>query len=67
MMTWQAIDTAPKDGTVIITNEGSTCFIDNRPLFGWYLCDSDGYVPSCGNEGISISKLNPNKWMNFPE
>lgn len=40
---WKHIDSAPKNGTVILTNEGTARYVDQKhwgsPVTnGWYLC-----------------------------
>jgi hypothetical protein len=67
-MTWKPISTAPKDGTVILTNEGSGRYVDQRnwgsPVSnGWYLCTASGYIPHCADEGMSVSEMTPRMWM----
>lgn len=65
---WQDISTAPNDGTVILTNEGSAKFVKNKsPKYtGWYLCDKQGDIPKCADEGYHISQIYPQLWMPFP-
>lgn len=67
--TWQTIDTAPKYRP-ILTNLGLAKWVGykngRRFVFGWYLCDSTGYIPYDKVEGIAISKLDmPRIWTEF--
>jgi hypothetical protein len=65
---WQAIETAPKDGTVILTDDG-TCKYDEdyRPSNSkWRLCTLSGFVPSCCEYGYVISEINPVLWQPIP-
>lgn len=69
---WTSMDTAPKDGTVILTDEGTATYVDQKnwgsPVAnGWYLCCSYGEVPSCADEGMSISLIEPKLWTKLPE
>lgn len=69
---WQPINTAPMDGTVVLTDRGTACYVDQRqwgsPVTdGWYLCDSYGDIPSCAEDGMSISSIHPNAWQEMPE
>lgn len=59
-MDWRPIDSAPQDGTVILTNDGT-----GRWSNGWKLCDGDGNIPSCCEEGESISEISPTLWKKF--
>lgn len=67
----QPISTAPKDGTVILTDEGTGCYVDQRnwgsPVRnGWYLCTSQGDIPICADDGMSISEITPKLWIPLP-
>lgn len=69
---WNPISTAPKDGTVILTNEGTGCYVDQRvwgsPVSnGWYLCYTGGYIVSCADDGMAASSMSPKFWMPLPE
>lgn len=64
---WRNIDTAPKDGTVIITDEGTGCYVDQRhwgsPVTnGWYLCAFD-CQPELSYE--CCFGLEPKSWLDF--
>lgn len=67
---WKPIITAPKN-RVILTNEGTACYVDQKnwgsPVTnGWYLCSAEGNIPTCADEGISISAIEPTVWMDIP-
>lgn len=62
MARWRDISTAPKDGTVILTDEGSALW-DER----WYLAKTSGHVPSCGDWGREVSEIEPSVWRPFPD
>lgn len=71
MSNWDPIATAPKNGTVILTDEGTSCYLDQRnwgsPVKnGWYLCFADGNIPCCADDGMSISAIDPKVWMKLP-
>ena len=71
-MNWNLIESAPKDGEVVLTDEGSAKYVDRRrwgsPVTnGWYLCTSDGDIPTCADNGMEISSINPKMWMSMPE
>ena len=68
---WQPIKTAPKD-RVILTNEGTGIYVDQRgwgsPVRnGWYLCTLQGDIPTCAEDGMSVSSIIPKWWMQIPE
>jgi hypothetical protein len=68
---WQDIANAPKD-RVILTNEGTACFVEQRnwgsPVInGWYLCPIDGNILTCADDGMSISSIQPKRWMDIPK
>jgi hypothetical protein len=69
-MFWRPIETAPRDGDVVLTNQGTAKFLKNTDHFriddGWYLSDLEGYIPNCLNNGISVSKIEPRLWMEIP-
>lgn len=67
---WEPIDTAPKDGTVILTTEGTARYVDPKhwgsPITrGWHLCSSSGDIPNCEEEDACL--LSPGAWMTMPE
>lgn len=67
---WQPIATAPKD-KVILTDQGTACYVDQRgwgsPVTnGWYLCDTGDNIPTCADDGMSISAIEPKLWMPMP-
>lgn len=67
---WKPISSAPKD-YVILTDLGFAKFVDQRTYgsaveTGWYICLGDGQIPSCSYDGIDISKINPQWWMDIP-
>jgi hypothetical protein len=69
-MKWAPIETAPQ-GPVILTDRGTARYIDQRgwasPVKnGWYLCEICDYIPECAEEGMSISSIDPKRWMEFP-
>ena len=68
-LSWQPIASAPKD-QVILTNEGTGKFVDQRgwgsPVTnGWYLCDLHGDIPSCAEDGMRVSAIEPKYWMDI--
>lgn len=71
MSSMQPIKSAPRDGTVILT-DGTAKFLDkknwcSRGCNGWYLCDASGNVPSCADDGMSVSNIAPTKWKSLEE
>lgn len=67
MTTLESIDTAPKNGTVILSNEGTVRYMNNtlhlRIDTGWYLCDIGGNIPKCADDGYDISRAFPTRWI----
>lgn len=64
---WLPIATAPKDGTVILTDKGSCAWAAPLEAFthnyhGWYLC-IHGESPQTGDE---IYPVFPTHWMKYP-
>ena len=69
-MPWQPIKTAPRN-RVILTNEGTATYVDQRgwgsPVTnGWYLCTTQGDIPSCAEDGMAISSITPTQWLDIP-
>lgn len=66
-----SIDSAPRDGTVILTNEGFALFLDQKnwgsPVAHgrWASCDPSGFIFDCVDEGPYY--CNPTIWMDVPE
>jgi hypothetical protein len=68
----QPIESAPRDGTVILTNDGVATYVDPKnwgsPVTkGWYTCTTQGDIPSCADYGMSISGISPTHWMPLPD
>ena len=66
--TWQPIETAPRDGTVIISNEGFIKYwdgVDDEWGMTWFLCDIRGFRPN-DNIGYPVQADNPKWWMPVP-
>jgi hypothetical protein len=69
-MNWQPIDTAPKDGTVILTNDGICKYrLKNSPwapkgIEQWLACYYDGNPFTCVEEGPW--ECSPTYWMALP-
>lgn len=67
MLKGQPIETAPRDGTVILTDEGLVRYVSQRywasPVSeGWFQCAPCGYIFDCADNGREISRCNPNAW-----
>jgi hypothetical protein len=60
-MDWLSIVTAPRDGTVVLTNEGTARYVSKER---WAF--TDGNIPSCADNGMDISSLEPTLWMQLP-
>lgn len=60
------ISEAPKDGTVILSNEGPVIWkpYHNSSDF-WYHCTADGYVFSCADDGPFTAS--PSTWIPMPD
>lgn len=69
-MTWQPIETAPKDGTVVILCDGW-----RNPVAGYWDDDADGYpwkfLQKFGAKvelnGFQDGEYGPSHWMPLPE
>lgn len=66
----QPIDTAPRDGTVILTDCGFARFLDARrwasPITeGWVECDPFGHIYECADNGEWY--CSPKLWQPVPE
>lgn len=61
-ITWADMSSAPTDGTVIVTNDGSGKFEDGR----WYLCSPGGDIPACADWGKEVSEIEPTMWFAYP-
>ncbi|MCK9569160.1 hypothetical protein M0R72_09480 [Candidatus Pacearchaeota archaeon] len=70
-MDWLSIVTAPRDGTVVLTDEGTARYVSRdhwaSPVTeGWYLSDTSGNIPSCADNGMGVSSIEPTLWMSLP-
>jgi hypothetical protein len=70
-MDWLSIVTAPRDGTVVLTDEGTARYVSQNhwasPVTdGWYLSDTSGNIPICADNGMGISSIEPTLWMSLP-
>jgi hypothetical protein len=64
------IDTAPRDGTVILTDDGFALYMDSKlwgsPVnSGWVSCFPDGKVFDCADNGSYY--CSPKLWEPVPE
>lgn len=69
-MPWHLIESAPTD-IVILTDKGTARYVDQgdegSPVSkGWYLCQTDGTIPSCAEKGMAVSALQPTRWTHLP-
>jgi hypothetical protein len=62
MSEWKDISTAPRDGSVIISNDG-TCKWSDGQRAGWFLCDANGCIPKDDYFGCEISEIMPTAWL----
>lgn len=65
----QPIETAPTDGTIILTDQGVAMYIDRRfwgspTKDGWALCDRSGNAYDCADNGTYY--LDPEVWVPLP-
>jgi len=73
MYEWQPIETAPKDGTVILSDEGSCVWVsgayNGTDYSGaWHLAGAGGWIPTCADWGEETSVIPTfTRWMPFPK
>lgn len=70
-MNWQPIETAPKDGTPILTEEGVVMWRERRHMLvnkegDWCHCDSCGSAFCCADEGPFWAGA-PKFWTPLPK
>lgn len=64
---WNDIDSAPMDGTVILTDEGTAKYADHWGIDkGWYLCTTHGDIAHCADDGYIVSSVSPKRWTYIP-
>lgn len=66
---WLPVDTAPKDGSLVLTDQGFALFVVpghwGSPMpSGWHLADAGGN-PICDEDGTYI-RLAPRFWSPIP-
>lgn len=69
-MTPQPIDTAPRDGTVVLTDTGFAVYVDQKcwgsPVTnGWVECDPFGKIYDCADNGWW--HCFPQSWVPVPD
>lgn len=62
---WKHIDTAPKDGSIVLTGDGTATYVTGANSEGWFLCNFNGGIPSCCEEGIEVARLHPVIWRDL--
>jgi len=66
-LTPQPIETAPKDGSVILSDCGTVCYVVkdtwSRIPTGWYRCNLEGEIARCADEGYGVSREEPKTWL----
>lgn len=65
-MQWQPIDTAPKDGTAILSDEGVVKYYSRADAAlgiesGWHLCDIHGWP-----HDLDADPVEPEAWAPIP-
>ena len=58
MTEWQPIETAPKDGTIVLLSGP-----DQKPASGYY---QDGWWLCVGTGSVKLT-LDPTRWMGLPD
>lgn len=67
----QPIATAPKDGTVILTDQGFALYLDQKNWGStvqngkWACCDPSGHIFTCADDGDYLCE--PTRWSLVPD